>query len=639
MSRSFTTLMLGQVLLLGVLGSLWAQTPSRVGNDVYWARGLAGDAITLDGDLNEAAWGQAEVITIKYGERSALPTSGWRAEFQEDAYFDHTDATVRMLVDNTNNQLYLAVEAQDSSVGGIGSWARWDGLLMSIKDHNVRSSVKTTEPREFFYTFWYVNVDSLIAPGVPPRFIGSFGNFGDTIRTAQQRTVWDAKFKMINGITNDDTTPDEGYIMEMRINLDSLGYDATSSAGDIVELNFSIWDGDWLHAGDPSKIAVSRTSWQSPWNGNNDNVGRVYVRPDVTINSGALPDVDPDIYVPNGMTRTAPVIDGVLDEEMWDYAYSFDITFDDSLLRESYPGVGKWRSGQFQPEVGGNPRPPVLDPGTGNIKMFFRDDNLYLAADVTDGVVQGTSIENQWDAVRFLFMHRDSVNADNEFEFFKFTASFDSSTMMVPTEVLPVFITDGNAEFAYTLKGATTVNNHTDIDEGYIVEMRIDLTALGYASGLGDHLLFGGVCLFDGDSFDDPLSDYGSRTWWFRENNWGQSTPWMVMDESLTGIGDSDPAHLPTRVELYGNYPNPFNPTTTISYALPFSGDVELLVYNLLGQKVFSQKLAKVTAGTRTMQFDANSLASGVYFYRVQATNPQTGKIFRSQTAKMVFLK
>ncbi len=639
MNKIITQSIVSVALVVFMAMSVWAQTPSRVGNDVYWARGLDGATITLDGDLSEAAWSMAEVIDIRYGERSALPTSGWRAEFQETVYNDPLVATVRLLVDNDANQLYMSVEAQDSSVGGIASWARWDGLLMSIKDHTARSSVGTTEAREYFYTFWYNNVDSLVAPGVPPMFRGYYGNNQDTSRTADQVRAWDGAFTVLNGTSNDDAAPDEGYIMEMRMDLDTLGYNAANPTGDVIELNFSIWDGDWLHSGDPGRIAVSRTSWQSPWNGNNDNVGRVHVHPSVTINSGELPDVEPDIRIPNGATRTAPVIDGVLDEEMWDFAYTFDIAWGDSLLRDSYPGVGKWRSGQFQPQVNGNPRPPILDPSQATIKMFFRDNFLYFGADVSDQVVQGTSVEAQWDAVRFMLMHRDSVNADNELEFYKFTASFDSAGTMVANEILPVLVLDGTATLGSTLKGATTVNDNTDIDEGYVIELEIDLTALGYATDLGDHLLFGGVTLFDGDSFDDPLSDYGSRTWWFRENDWGQSTPWMVMDETLTGIDSDEPVIVADRIELHGNYPNPFNPSTTISYTVPFNADVTLQVYNLLGQRVVRKNIEKVPTGGHTIVFEAANLASGIYFYQIEAVNLATGKLLRSEASRMVLLK
>jgi len=78
---------------------------------------------------------------------------------------------------------------------------------------------------------------------------------------------------------------------------------------------------------------------------------------------------------------------------------------------------------------------------------------------------------------------------------------------------------------------------------------------------------------------------------------------------------------LPEGYALKQNYPNPFNPTTRINYRLPKASDVHLGVYNLLGQKVATLVNTRMEAGSHTIHFDANEfqLASGIYFYRIQA--------------------
>ncbi len=75
-------------------------------------------------------------------------------------------------------------------------------------------------------------------------------------------------------------------------------------------------------------------------------------------------------------------------------------------------------------------------------------------------------------------------------------------------------------------------------------------------------------------------------------------------------------------------YPNPFNPTTTIRYGLPHPSHVFLTVYNTLGQKVAELVNDDIEAGYHEVRFDAHNLASGVYFYRLQAgTYTETKKL------------
>jgi hypothetical protein len=75
----------------------------------------------------------------------------------------------------------------------------------------------------------------------------------------------------------------------------------------------------------------------------------------------------------------------------------------------------------------------------------------------------------------------------------------------------------------------------------------------------------------------------------------------------------------PAIYRLEQNFPNPFNPTTTIRYALPVRSQVTLSVFNILGQQVATPVNGSQEAGIHDVQFDGGGLASGVYFYRIHA--------------------
>ena len=91
-------------------------------------------------------------------------------------------------------------------------------------------------------------------------------------------------------------------------------------------------------------------------------------------------------------------------------------------------------------------------------------------------------------------------------------------------------------------------------------------------------------------------------------------------------------AGLPAEFALSQNYPNPFNPTTTINYALPLSSEVLLVIYNLRGEEVDRLFNGQQAAGYHTVAWDASHVASGIYFYRLQAGD-------YIETRKLVLLK
>ncbi len=89
----------------------------------------------------------------------------------------------------------------------------------------------------------------------------------------------------------------------------------------------------------------------------------------------------------------------------------------------------------------------------------------------------------------------------------------------------------------------------------------------------------------------------------------------------ITTAGPELREMLPLQIMLEQNYPNPFNPSTMIRFDLPSRSQVTLAVFNTLGQQVAELINGEVEAGYHEVTFNASSLASGVYFYRIQAGN------------------
>jgi hypothetical protein len=85
----------------------------------------------------------------------------------------------------------------------------------------------------------------------------------------------------------------------------------------------------------------------------------------------------------------------------------------------------------------------------------------------------------------------------------------------------------------------------------------------------------------------------------------------------ITGIGSE--GEIPARFALMQNYPNPFNPSTTIRYSIAKNSFVTIKIYDALGKTVNTLVNENKNPGNYEISFDASELASGLYFYKIQA--------------------
>ncbi len=101
---------------------------------------------------------------------------------------------------------------------------------------------------------------------------------------------------------------------------------------------------------------------------------------------------------------------------------------------------------------------------------------------------------------------------------------------------------------------------------------------------------------------------------------------------SQVGTAVKDETRPPQTFALSQNYPNPFNPSTTIRYSLPSSTNVKLAVYDLLGREIATIVNEEQSAGWKEVKWNAFGVASGIYFYKLQAGEFQ-------ETKRMIMMK
>jgi hypothetical protein len=187
---------------------------------------------------------------------------------------------------------------------------------------------------------------------------------------------------------------------------------------------------------------------------------------------------------------------------------------------------------------------------------------------------------------------------------------------------------NGSIEVRYSdIQGSWPGEGNIDVDLFFEDTGYYQLSDSSLCIGAGiDSIQLGGVWYytppfdFDGDPRPNPVDMYVDIG--------AQESPYS----NPTGIKKGNSDYLPKTFALKQNYPNPFNPTTTIEFSIPKSEFVTLKIYNILGQQVATLVSEKLAPGNFMLTLDANSLASGVYYYKIEAGN-------YTQTRKLILMK
>jgi hypothetical protein len=142
-------------------------------------------------------------------------------------------------------------------------------------------------------------------------------------------------------------------------------------------------------------------------------------------------------------------------------------------------------------------------------------------------------------------------------------------------------------------------------------------------------LIVPGGC-FDPTTVTCPAGEAGDEgEWWDDDHAWSELSGGFLLEE------------IPARTELLDNYPNPFNPATTLRYALSAESKVEIRIHNILGQTVRTLVDDLVPAGQHSVVWNGNSdigreVTSGIYFVTMHARNGEQNMI---QSRKILLLR
>ncbi len=237
----------------------------------------------------------------------------------------------------------------------------------------------------------------------------------------------------------------------------------------------------------------------------------------------------------------------------------------------------------------------IKDGGTYEIKNIVKPDNYYIQS-FSDYFIP--SYYSSSGTSQIFWQNADSVQIDSSLTNFNISMQRDSS------------LGGGNA------LGSVSVNTRGDTISDVII----------YAQPVNnDSLAFNYAFTSQDGNFNVPFLPYGEYRLVAQKIGYGDGfSSTFIVDSANTVIKnlnitlypnsiDDDPFIPDDHVLLY-NYPNPFNPSTTIGFILPFSSDVELKVFNVLGEEVKVFLKNYLTAGNYEINFNAGELNSGVYF-------------------------
>ena len=618
------------------------QDPASI--NVYEASG----PITVDGVLDETAWlAAAPQIMFKLGgEPSGLSNTPTNGAVVKPPYTDSSTTYLKYLYSGTN--LYVSLKSDDKQVCKF-DW-EGDGMFMVLKNPiNQNSELK----------LYVINSTTFGAEtgGAAPIPAGSYGGVG-----------------VVNGTIYDSTDVDGGYTAEAYIDLSALGYPTLPTS---LQVSVVIFDPDNFSAGAPPwgpNGNFYKQWWGSEWGSEFKTLKFVqgtspYDPPSIIVYGaqgvitvdGLLNEPEWAVNVPQIMFKKDGVPSGnnftptngvvvkppYTDESTTYVKYLYSGTNlyvalqsnDQQVCKFDWEGDGMFmilknpinqnselklyviNSTTFGAETGGAaPIPAGSYGGVGVVNGTIYDstdvDGGYTAEAYIDLSALGYPTLPASLQVSVVIFDPDNFSAGAppwgpNGNFYKqwWGSEWGSDfKTLVFGNVVPVELTSFTGAFVgndVQLKWATVTELN---NRGFEIQRSINNSEFATIAFVEGH----------GTTTEQKQYSFVDRNVKTRVN-----CAYRLKQIDFNGTYEYSKVvnlgyTLPLEFTLEQNYPNPFNPTTNIVYAVPVKSNVTLDVYNLIGQKVVTLFEGDVEAGKHTAQFNASTMSSGIYFFRLK---------------------
>lgn len=289
-----------------------------------------------------------------------------------------------------------------------------------------------------------------------------------------------------------------------------------------------------------------------------------------------------------------------------DHNYEFTTSnsnyFAETIIDNFEAGIGNW----WQP--GGSGSTTGILPLTTNMALSTAILNLNTAS------TKSMQLNYDWDVAASAWLIREYFTPS--------TPTFGTNT------ILQVFMFGDGSNNKFRFAVRETAPGNFEVSPWY------DINWLGWKLISWD-LSQGQTGNWIGNNVLEPPLKFDSFQLTYTPGN--KSTSTVYFDDLRTAFfGPSDveieDGITPTEFVLQQNYPNPFNPVTQIKFSVPLSSNVKLIVTDILGREIATLINDELAAGNYNVNFDANNLSSGVYFYTLITDN------FK-QSKKMILMK